>query len=146
MMKKRLICLSFMLTLLSTSIFSQPAVETLTFHVTGFGDNIGQALVYLYRAQDDVPKKPFMHLKAEIVNKESDLAVTNLPYGLYAAIVVHDLNANGKIDHRWMGMPAEPMGYSNNWRFSLFSGMPTFEKLKFLFSRQNSTITIRMKE
>ena len=57
----------------------------------------------------------------------------NLPYNVYAAIVVHDKNSNGIIDHRF-GMPNEPLGFSNNWKLSLFSGMPTFQKLKFSFT------------
>ena len=146
-MKKILLILSFTIALCYPAAWSQNAkpAETLTFHVTGFEKATGQALVYLYRRADKVPTKPFMHLKAEIVNHVSDITVNNLPYGEYAAIVVHDLNSNGKIDHKW-GMPAEPMGYTNKWKLSLFSGMPTFEKLKFFYSDKNSTIVVQMKE
>ena len=36
-------------------------------------------------------------------------SLTWQPYGDYAAILVHDKNKNGIIDHKW-GIPAEPLG------------------------------------
>jgi len=57
------------------------------------------------------------------------------PYGEYSAILWHDVNGNGTLDHRWE-IPAEPMGFSNNWELSILSGMPSFEKLRFEFTKQ----------
>ena len=146
-MKKLILTIYLMIPLLSNTVFSQTAKpsETLTFHVTGFENNTGQALVFLFKEGDNVPTKPSVTLKAAIVNNTADLSAGNLPYGEYAAIVVHDLNGNGMIDHKW-GFPAEPLGYTNNWKLSMFSGMPTFEKLKFNFSKSTCTITIKMNE
>ena len=146
-MQKLLISLFTILLLFSGGGFAQTAKpgEALTIHVTGFEKHAGQALVCLYRKADKVPMKPFMQVKGEIINKASDITVPGIPYGEYAAIVVHDLNSNGRIDHRW-GLPAEPMGYTNNWKLGLFSGMPTFEKLKFIFSATRSTIVVKMDE
>jgi uncharacterized protein (DUF2141 family) len=59
----------------------------------------------------------------------------NLPNGSYAAIVYHDENDNGTLDHKF-AFPSEPMGFTNNWNLSLFSGMPTFKKLRFEHSGQ----------
>ena len=146
-MQKTLLSLAIIFSLVHSCAWSQtpkPA-ETLTFHVTGFENNTGQAIVYLYRQEDKVPTKPFTHATALIVNKVAEITFPGLSYGDYAAIVVHDLNANGKIDHKW-GMPAEPLGYTNKWKFSLFSGMPTFEKLRFHFSASCRTIAITMHE
>ncbi|MEI7662831.1 MAG: DUF2141 domain-containing protein [Bacteroidota bacterium] len=146
-MRKTLISLSFILPLLTVNLYSQTAKpgETLTIHVSGFEKHAGQVLVCLYRKGDKVPMKPFMQVKGEIINKASDIIIPGIPYGEYAAIVVHDLNSNGRIDHKW-GIPAEPMGYTNNWKLGLFSGMPTFEKLKFIFSATRSTIVVKMDE
>ena len=69
----------------------------------------------------------------------------DLPFGDYAAIFVHDRNGNDKIDHR-LGIPNEPLGYTNNWKLSLFSGMPTFEKLRFTFSASMNHFVIKMPE
>ena len=144
-MKNSFLILSLVLLLDSIEVLSQTENPpgTLTFHITGFENNTGQTLVLLYRKENKVPKNPFMQLKAEILNKESVVPVKDLPFGEYAAIVVHDQNKNGTIDHKW-GFPAEPLGYTNNWKLSLFSGMPAFEKLRFLFSRPDETIVINM--
>jgi uncharacterized protein (DUF2141 family) len=144
-MKKTLLFLSIILSFSAFQLFSQSAkTETfITFHVTGFENNSGQAMLHLYRKTDDVPKKPYMVVKAKIVNKDASFAIKNLPYGDYAAIIMHDENGNGKIDNNF-GMPTEPMGFSNNWKFGVFSGMPSFEKLKFTYSATKSTINIKM--
>jgi uncharacterized protein (DUF2141 family) len=69
------------------------------------------------------------------------IAFNEIPIGEYAAIAYHDKNSNSTLDHK-MGFPNEPMGFSNNWNFSLFSGMPTFKKLKFNFESDNAVIEI----
>ncbi|MCX6265960.1 MAG: DUF2141 domain-containing protein [Bacteroidetes bacterium] len=146
-MKKIHLILSSVITIFSINGFSQTEKNTgpLTFHVTGFEDNSGQTILMLYRPEDDVPKKPFIRINAEIVNRESVIPVKDLPCGDYAAIIVHDKNKNEIIDHKW-GIPAEPLGYTNNWRLSLISGMPNFEKLKFHYSSSNKLILVRMKD
>ena len=116
----------------------------LTFILSGFADNSGQVLVELFRKVDKVPTKPFKVLKAKITNQKALVVVSNLDYGEYVAIIVHDQNSNGHIDHSW-GIPAEPLGYSNNWKLTLLSGMPTFEKLKFRFSESENFLAIDMK-
>ena len=146
-MKKILLILSSMIQLFSSNAFSQAekTTGTLTFRVTGFETNSGQAILLLYRPGDDVPKKPFLRIMAEILNKESVISLKDLPYGDYAVIIVHDQNKNGIIDHKW-GMPAEPLGYTNGWKLSLFSGMPNFEKLKFSYSEPGNRVLIKMND
>ncbi len=114
---------------------------TLTFNISGFKSNSGQVMVQLFRKTDKVPTAPFKVLKANIVNKTAVVKINNLSYGDYSSIVVHDENSNGVIDHSW-GIPAEPLGYTNNWELSLFSGMPTFDKLKFTFSSASNSFNI----
>ena len=124
----------YIATLMSTSALCQ---ERLTIVARNFKSNAGQAVVNLFRAQDDIPKKPFRIVTAKILNGQSTIEIENLPVGYYAAILFHDENGNNTIDHRF-GFPNEPMGFSNNWRLSLFSGMPTFEKLKFNFQESGA--------
>jgi uncharacterized protein (DUF2141 family) len=131
----------------STVVFSKPGkpAGTLTFNVRGLVDNIGQIVVQLFRKIDDVPSSPFQKVTAEIVNKTAVVKINNLPYGEYAAIILHDQNSDGEVEHCW-GVPCEPLGYTNNWELTLFSGMPTFDKLKFTFSVSNDRYNINMKE
>jgi len=104
--------------------------QRLTIVAGNFRSSAGVAVVNLFREHDDIPKAPFRTMSVKINDGRSVITFENLPAGDYAAILFHDENSNGTIDHRF-GFPKEPMGFSNNWRLSLFSGMPTFEKLKF---------------
>lgn len=107
-------------------------VGTLTIDATNFANNKGVANIQLFREQDDIPKKPFMNVKGEIVNGKAKMMFSEIPFGNYAAILFHDENADGILDHKF-GFPNENMGFSNQWKLSLFSGMPSFIKLEFKF-------------
>jgi uncharacterized protein (DUF2141 family) len=114
--------------------------QDLTVNASGFKTDDGFAIVNLFRAADDIPKKAFRQVKANIINGQSQLTFEKLPYGSYAAILFHDVNANGILDHRFG--PSEPMGFTNGWQLTWISGMPSFEKLKFEFHTAKSNIMI----
>jgi uncharacterized protein (DUF2141 family) len=46
----------------------------------------------------------------------------NIPPGTYALAVIHDENANGKLDTSWLGIPTEGYGFSNDVKGSLGAG------------------------
>ncbi len=117
------------------------SVTALTFHAANFSHDNGDAVIFLFREGDAIPVSPFKKLKGKIENGKATIIFKNISYGDYAAILLHDENSNGIIDHSF-GIPCEPLGYTNNWRLTLISGMPTFEKLKFNFSKQNTEQTI----
>lgn len=144
---KKLIVISIILLFASfnASVKSQQKSGNLTFNISGFADNSGQALVQLFRKTDKVPTKPFKVVISKILNRNAHVVISNLEYGEYAAIIVHDQNANGHIDHSW-GIPSEPLGYTNGWKLTIFSGMPTFEKLKFKFDESEKCYLIDLKE
>lgn len=85
-----------------------------------------------------------METSATISDGKAVIVFTDIPYGEYAAIVCHDKNSNGKVDHNFLGIPAEPLGFSNRWKLTLFSGMPSFSKLRFEFSAENQECKIDM--
>ena len=101
------------------------------------------ATVIMFRKTDKVPKAPFLIEKSRITNKAATIKLDDLAYGAYAAIIFHDTNMNGIIDHHW-GIPAELLGYTNHWRLTMLSGMPTFDKLKFSFAAVSDTMAIQM--
>lgn len=146
-MKNKILILSALLVFLAICASSQTPepTGTLTFNISGFSDNSGQVLVQMFRKDDKVPRNPFKEVKATISNQAAVVQIENLFFGEYAAIVVHDKNSNGIIDHHW-GMPNEPLGYTSNWQLTLFSGMPSFEKLKFSFTESKDKYNIEMKE
>jgi uncharacterized protein (DUF2141 family) len=115
----------------------------LTISAGNFGNSTGKAVANLFRESDDIPQKPFMQSTAAITNGTAQIIFNDIPFGSYAAIVFHDENANGKLDHKW-GFPDEPMGFSNAWKLSMFSGMPTFTKLRFEFSKNQPLVSINI--
>jgi len=117
---------------------------TLTIEAMGFENANGVAVVQLFREHDEIPEQPFRKATGAIVTNESIVTLSNIPYGEYAVILFHDENANGTLDHKF-GFPNEPMGFSNEWSLSLFSGMPTFKKLKFSFSANGQKQVIKLK-
>jgi len=124
---------------------TQQTRSDLTFNLSGFANNSGQVLVQLFRKTDKVPTKPFKVIISKIANRNARVVIPDLEYGDYAAIIVHDLNGNGYIDHSW-GIPGEPLGYTNHWKLTLFSGMPTFNKLKFTFTGSQNNYNIIMND
>jgi len=108
-----------------------------------FKHDKGVAIVNLFRAEDNLPKEPFRQERVTIINGIAIVKFENLEYGVYAAIAFHDENSNGELDHSW-GIPSEPIGFTNRWKLSLFSGMPNFNKLKFIFSQHNNEHNIEL--
>ena len=99
--------------------------------------------MFLFRKDDKIPSNPFKIISAAIKDKKATFEVPNLAFDDYAAIILHDENDNGKIDHS-MGFPSEQLGYSNNWELGFFTGMPTFSKLKFQFLPTITTQSINI--
>jgi uncharacterized protein (DUF2141 family) len=127
----------------SAVALAQTQNSTLTIAATNFSNTNGMAIVHLFRKNDNVPAKPFMKSTATITDGMASIIFKNIPYGEYAAILFQDENNNGILDHRW-GFPHEPMGFSNAWSLSLFSGMPNFEKLKFRFTEVEPVCNIKI--
>ena len=95
-----------------------------------------------FREGDDLFGKPHLRIQAKIHNGEATFVFPQLEYGNYAVILFHDENGNGDLDHNILRLPAEPMGFSNGFDLSLFSGLPSFEKLQFEFGKKSQPVVI----
>jgi len=62
--------------------------------------------------------------------------------GTYALLVVHDENANGKLD-MMMGIPREGFGFSNNPKIHMRA--PKFEEVRFPLQSGAQTQSIRLR-
>lgn len=127
--------------LMVTTVTAQTPLGRLTVHTGQLRHALGKVVVCLYREQDELPKYPFRQESSVIVDGSSTVIFEDLPFGSYAAILYHDENNNGILDHKFL-LPAEPMGFSNHWKLTLLSGMPDFQKLRFTFSEQSLTLSI----
>jgi len=66
----------------------------------------------------------------------------NLPSGGYAIAILHDENANDRLD-RFAGIPREGIGFSRNPRFSF--GPPAFSAARFILGNDRDVQNIRMR-
>jgi len=88
----------------------------------------------------DIEKTAFR--KIVPVDSESLVVVfDNVPSGEYAIAVFQDLNGNGELDEKKIGIPAEPFGFSNDARGKL--GPPKYKKARFDLDGKLS-ISLRM--
>ena len=120
---------------------------TLSIQVQGFTHERGHAVANLFREGDDVlkPDKAYRHAQADIHDGKASISFPDLAYGKYAVSVFHDENSNGKLDHNFFRIPAEPLGFSNHFQLGLFSGFPSFEKLQFQFAADTGVLEITLK-
>ena len=109
------------------------AQKTLTVQVAGVASDEGQILVAVYdRAEGFLKKgKAIMGVRAKAVSGITELHIDNLPAGQYALAIYHDKNGNDELDTNWLGIPKEPIGFSNA-KMRAF-GPPDFEDCSFSF-------------
>lgn len=132
--------------MLAASTWSQPPSEAdLSIHIKGFAHDRGQVIANLFESGHDVMGKPDRRVMGTIEQGQAILVFPHVPFGNYAISVFHDENSNNDLDHNFLHFPAEPLGFSNGFELSLFSGMPSFEKLRFSFSADTKPLEITVK-
>jgi len=71
-----------------------------------------------------------------------ELDFENIPYGTYAISIFHDLDENGKLDANFIGIPKEPVGFSNDHQPKM--GPPKFNGAKFDLAQKQLALTVNM--
>jgi uncharacterized protein (DUF2141 family) len=69
------------------------------------------------------------------------LAFDDLPPGSYAAVVLHDEDADRKLDRNWAGIPREGWGMSNNPKARMSA--PDFSRARFTL-RGNTRLRVHL--
>jgi uncharacterized protein (DUF2141 family) len=78
----------------------------------------------------------------KIRNKEALCTFEDIPPGTYALAVIHDENMNGELDTKWLGIPKEGYGFSNDARARL--GSPSFSAASFQYDGGTLHMTISL--
>jgi uncharacterized protein (DUF2141 family) len=78
----------------------------------------------------------------KVRDKQARCDFEDIAPGTYALAVVHDENMNGKLDTKWLGVPTEGYGFSNDAKSLL--GAPTFSAASFPYNGQNLDMTISL--
>ena len=71
-----------------------------------------------------------------------EATITDVPFGQYAIALYQDINNNGKLDTNFLGIPKEPIGFSNIT--DNISSKPKFADCAFTYDADNTTITIKL--
>ncbi len=106
---------------------------TLIVKVTGLDPPKGILRLALYDSRESYKtrSRPVRSVAVEITGPEVTLKFDGLSPGEYAIMMYHDANRNNRFD-RFLGMPREQFGFSNNALPGL--GPPGFDKVKFNLS------------
>lgn len=120
----------FLLLIVPLGIFGQ---NTLEVTVEGIQTSEGLIQVALYNQESGFLKIEGVYRSDSTKARKgsTQLKFEDLPEGEYALAIFHDENANEALDTNWIGIPREPMGFSNS-RMKTF-GPPSFEDCKLKF-------------
>lgn len=121
----------WLICLINSFFYTSPAVRV-TIEITNLRSDKGFVLVSLYnnaKAFPDDASKAFANTKATIEGGKALVVFENVPPGKYAAAILHDENANLKMDFNGIGIPKEGYGFSNDAKG--FLGPPAFSKAAF---------------
>ncbi len=130
-------------------LFNSFSIETkgdLKLKISGLRNTKGQILVLLYDTDYGFPEKIKSACKILIVpinNETIEVSLNKIEYGEYSICIVHDENANCRLDKSLFGIPKEGLGYSNNPDLSKRIKPPDYDEAKFNFD-ENQDITIKL--
>ena len=116
---------------------------TLIVHVNGLTSSDGSLRFVMFDSEDNFLQNAVRSEIIEIEEQQGAWTVEDLPYGVYAVLVHHDVDGSGAMERHWYGKPKEPTGTSNDApaRF----GPPKFKKAKFAFDSPTLTLEIAIK-
>jgi uncharacterized protein (DUF2141 family) len=121
------------------------STSTIVLEVSTFRAARGILYCQLYTKRANFPERgdaePALARRVPVTGTTTSCTFPNMPPGTYAAAVLHDENANGKMDKNVFGMPLEGYGISNNHTHAL--SRPTWEESKFEVL-EGSTVTSRI--
>lgn len=100
----------------------------LVIHVDNVKAAGGQVMVALYDDAGAFLKQPARVAKAKAEAGGTTLVFHDLAPGAYGFSVFHDANDNGRLDTNPMGIPIEPIAFSNNAQGRM--GPPAFDAVK----------------
>ena len=108
-------------------------LEALLQEIASMSDKIG------YRRADDDARRPSFAIAR--VGTDIEVRFAGIPAGTYAVSVLHDVNGDGKLGTNLLGIPNEPVGFSNNVRLRF--GPPRFQAAAFAVDGDEAiTVTV----
>lgn len=115
----------------------------LTIHIDDVKSVDGHITAAVFSTADTFLKKPLKGTGKPAALQGNMLVFKDLPEGEYAFVILHDANANGKMDSNVLGIPTEDYAFSNNAMGRM--GPPSFEAAKFVLPSAGATFRISLK-
>jgi uncharacterized protein (DUF2141 family) len=123
-----------------------PAAAVLRVRVVDLRNANGQVVCTLFNSPGAFPSDSTKAVAQIAVSIKDNGAVCNfgaLTPGMYALVVFHDENGNGKFDRSWLGLPKEGYAFSNNVR-PVFKP-PSFKAAAFDYTGADQWLTLVMR-
>ncbi len=98
--------------------------------------------VYDEARYPDNNSTPIASADTNAVEGQTIITIHGVPPGVYAIQTFQDVNANGKMDTSWVGLPLEPFGFSQD--AVPFLSKPSFDEVKFLLVAGDNYLTIHL--
>ena len=126
--------LKFIISALLLFPFFGMAQNELIVEVEGVQSSTGNINVAVYNKAEGFLKfeKVYKSDSTRAIAGQTRVRISDLPNGEYALAVFHDENGNDLLDTNWLGIPKEPVGFSNA-RMKTF-GPPSFKECAFVLS------------
>lgn len=117
----------------------------LTVRISQLRNAKGHVAVALFASAADFPNQAhaFRGKLAKITGGRASVVFDDLAPGIYAVAVLHDENANAKMDFNFLGMPLEGYGFSND--ASGILGPPSFQAAAFTLLPRASGIAVKLR-
>lgn len=115
---------------------------TIELSVSGFRNHNGNLMVSLFSAPDGFPDKHEKAIRTFVgpINGDSlQITFKEVDYGLYSISFIHDENGNKELDKKFLGIPTEGYGVSNNVKPGM--GPPSFKEATFLLDDSRKILT-----
>jgi uncharacterized protein (DUF2141 family) len=112
--------------------------------IKSFKNTTGNLNVALYNSYKAFANKsvPYKGASMAVTNFTMTITFDSIPPGVYSVAAFHDEDKNGVLKTNQLGIPLEGYCFSNNIGTSL--GPPDYNKIKFVYSGKNRTITLYM--
>ena len=120
----------FILILLVLPLFTY-SQNKLNIEVTGVPNSEGSIRVAVYNTSETFLSHDQVFKTGSVIAHEgiTEVSIDDLPDGEYAIALYHDANGNDELDTNWLGIPKEPVGFSNA-KMKTF-GPPKFRECSF---------------
>lgn len=134
-----------LLVLTSTSFLTNKNEDyILSVELCNFRSDEGQLFIFIYNYENQYPNEPYRYYtvdKKHLNNNRIMVNIRNLNKGNYAISVLDDENKNDDLD-RFLGIPTEGYGFSNNIRPLL--SLPDYNELLFTLDKKWMKLKLSM--